>query len=48
MRNVINISRKVGTPRKDRDNKKMASIADEYWPVPPNPVKGVGHGCCRD
>ncbi len=19
----------------------MASIADEYWPVPPNPVKGV-------
>ena len=38
---IINISRKVGTPRKDKDNKKMASIADEYWPFPPNPVKRV-------
>ncbi len=32
----------IGTKRLAKTRiKKMASIADEYWPVPPNPVKGV-------
>ncbi len=32
---------KSGRLAKTRITKKMASIADEYWPFPPNPVKRV-------